>query len=234
MIRRLKAFFSFAWHMIGVNVRLLHGMWKLTRLPQPAVTFFGGARLTSDSPYAQKARALAKMLAGEGFSIITGGGPGIMEAANLGAMEYLRECQEGGACKYGFGSFGIGLTRLNDEEMNPNLQDYIVMEHFFERKWLLVRYSVGFAVFPGGFGTYDELFEVLVLMQCHRMPNTPVVLVGVSFWTPFQTWVKEHAIKEGLLEEKYLDLFVITDDVEEAFCLIQGRCARKTDPSFKP
>lgn len=222
---RLKEIAHFAYSMIKVNRHLFVGMWRLTRLPQPAITFFGGARLTQDHPYSQKAAELARKLAMSGYSIITGGGPGIMEAANLGAFGYKKE--KDAACEScpanEINSFGISLTRLNNEKVNPYVQEFVVMEHFFERKWLLVRYSRGFAVFPGGFGTMDELMEVITLIQTGRMPKYPLVLMGVDYWQPLWTWVIERALKEEMISRQDLDLIKITDSVDEAFAILTSK-----------
>lgn len=234
MFKRLKIMLSFTKHMIGVNQRLLYGMWKLTRLPQPAVTFFGGAKITADSQEGLNATKLAQKLAQSGFSIITGGGPGIMEAANKGAFVHMNQCTIENNCKTKFNSFAIGLTRLNNEEINPHVQDFILMEHFFERKWLLVRYAVAFVVFPGGFGTMDELFEVLVLIQCNRMPNTPIILIGKEFWRPLMEWMTQSMITKQLLTPENIRLFIITDEIDEAFKLIENSCIKKDEAAFTP
>ncbi|MCK4499869.1 TIGR00730 family Rossman fold protein [Candidatus Babeliales bacterium] len=218
--RRIKEFFSFFRSMVSVNVNLLVGMWKLTKLHKPSVTIFGGARIDLESDYAKHATELARMLAEKGFSIVTGGGPGIMEAANFGVYKYKEECEEDGSCKLPVSSFGIGLTRLNRERKNPYVQESIILEHFFERKWLLVRSAIGFAVFPGGFGTLDELFEIVVLMQTGRMQRAPIVLFGKSYWQPILNWVHDKALKTNMLAHEDAALISVTDDVKEAFSII--------------
>lgn len=201
-------------------------MWKLTSLPQPAITIFGGARVQLDSELAKKAEQLALLLARDGFSIITGGGPGIMEAANMGAFNAIKDCVIDGAhCPVREVSAGIGLVRLNRERVNPFVQKNIIMEHFFARKWLLVRYSVGFIVFPGGFGTLDELFETLTLIQCNRMARVPVVLFDTSFWNPISVWIEQQALARGLLSEEDAALVTITDSITEAFSIIKQGAA---------
>lgn len=214
---RLYQFWLFIKVLLKVNVRLIRGTWKITALPQPAITIFGGSRLTLESEHAQRACALATKLAEKGFSIITGGGPGIMEAANLGAYQQIKRCQNGEKCEFITGSLGIGLTYLNRDKPNPYLQDFIVMDHFFERKWLLVKSSVGFVVFPGGYGTLDELFEILTLIQCGRMPIMPVVLMGVEYWKPIVEFFQQRVLADGLITIHDLELFTITDDVQQAF-----------------
>ncbi len=224
-MRRLKEYKKFLLSLMKTNMRLLYGMWKLTRLPQPAITFFGGARVPLESSTAEQAKTLAGKLVNLGFSIITGGGPGIMEAANFGAIEYLRDCDLNSPhCKQGIVSAGIGLIKLNKERINPYVQQNIVMNYFFARKWLLVRYAVGFVIFPGGFGTLDEFFEVITLIQCNRMPEVPVILLGTQYWAPIRSWVFNNAIKEGLIDHKDADLFIVTDSIDEAAELLKKKC----------
>ena len=224
---RLRMYGKFLKSLALINFRLLWGMWKLTKLPQPAVTIFGSARLPFDSINGERACALAKKLTLGGFSIITGGGPGIMEAANRGSYEAadeLKLVKKKGAGKR-VPSLGIGLTRLNVERANPYLHDYIVMEHFFSRKWLLTRYSVGFAIFPGGFGTMDELYELLTLIQTKRMPKYPIVLIDKKYWEPHHKVVHELMIEHGLIspgDDKIVD--GITDDIDEAYDIILEGC----------
>jgi uncharacterized protein (TIGR00730 family) len=199
-------------------------MWKLTELPQPAITVFGGARIPHDSVHALMATRLTKMLAGDGFSIITGGGPGIMAAANQGAIEHLKECHINGNCPNQVISAGIGLLRLNLEKANPYVQKNIQMTHFFSRKWLLVRYSVGFVIFPGGYGTMDELFEIITLVQCNRMAKVPIVLMDSSYWQPLVEWIDHRALPYQLISPADKNIFSIVDTVEEAYKIIHEGC----------
>jgi len=218
-------------HSLGVTTaRLLQGMWRLTRFPQPAITVFGGARIHQESAAAQTARSLTKMLAQHGFSIITGGGPGIMEAANEGALDAVKECDDKGNCKVQrLVSAGISLVRLNQEKANPYVQENIIMAHFFARKWLLVRYSVGFIVFPGGFGTLDELFEIVTLVQCNRMAKVPIVLMGRNFWQPLMTWVDERAIPNHLIAPEDRNIISLVDTPDEAFEIIHKYCRHRDE-----
>ena len=221
---RLRYYFRFLKTLFGINLRLLWGMWKLTKLPQPAITIFGGSRIKPGSEHAKNAFLLAKKLVAEGFSIVTGGGPGIMQAANYGAIEYLKECKiEGAECKP-MVSAGVGLLRLNLKKYNPYVQEYITMDHFFTRKWLLVRYSVGFIVFPGGFGTLDELFEIVTLRQTEHMQKAPIVLMHRDFWDPILNWMRKKALEEGLIAEEDLNIFTVVDSVEEACKIINEHC----------
>ena len=229
LYRRLQEYFKFLKSLLKTTARLIVGMWRLTKMPHPAITFFGGARVPLDGPIAQKATAIAKILAGDGFSIITGGGPGIMEAANLGAIQYLRECNVDGNCRVKYVSAGIGLLRLNKEKANPYVQENIVMEHFFARKWLLVRYSVGFIIFPGGFGTLDELFEIVTLIQCNRMARLPIVLIDTNYWQPFIDWIHSRALEQKLIGPEDANIFTVTDDINVAVEKIRSSCATCTE-----
>ena len=227
---RLKYYFEFLGSLWRVNWGLLTGMWKLTRLPQPTITVFGGTQLAADSEFADKICAITKKLAGAGFSILTGGGPGVMRAANLGAYETAnthgephKHGENGREQRRHMISMGIGLETL-PQDPNKYTQDFIVTPYFFTRKWLLVRYAVGFVVGPGGFGTLDELSEVLTLIQTHHMPQTPVVLIGTEYWAPLLQWVNERALRDGLLTKEDAALIHVTDDVDEAFTFIKSQC----------
>ena len=225
MFRRLKEYLKFVKSLTLTNGRLLKGMWKLTKLPQPAITIFGGSRIKHDSVHSERAFKLANILTEKGFSIITGGGPGIMEAANKGAYQYAKEQgAKNGDNNIRMTSLGISLTSLAGEQLNKYAHEVIIMKHFFSRKWLLVRYSVGFIVFPGGFGTLDELFEVITLIQCSKMRRMPIILMSKGYWTPLIEWLKERALTNGLIEEKDLDIFHVTSDIDEAVAIISKHC----------
>lgn len=216
--KRIFKYLDFLKSLFITNVKLLYGMWKLTRLPQPAITFFGGSRIKEDSIHAERAFKLSKKLTEEGFSIITGGGPGIMEAANKGAYEVAKKL---GVKKWrAFTTLGISLTSFPKESFNPYVQDKILMKHFFARKWLLVKYSIGFIVFPGGFGTLDELFEVITLEQTLRMPKIPIILIDKSYWEPIVIWMKQRALTSNLISKKNLELIHITNSVDEAYKIL--------------
>jgi hypothetical protein len=225
-LRRLREYLKFLKSLFLVNSRLLWGMWRLTKMPHPAITMFGSARTMPGTKHAEMARGLAKKLASDGYSIITGGGPGIMEAANEGAIDYLIDCKINGYSVNRRVSAGIGLVRLNMEKLNPYVQENIVMSHFFSRKWLLVRYSVGFVVFPGGFGTLDEMFEVITLIQTERMSKLPLILMDKDYWIPIIEWCKTRAIRENYITDWEMGIItLVTDDVEEAFQVLCKNCA---------
>ena len=124
-------------------------------------------------------------------------------------------------------TMGITVKGLGDKEpVNECAQEYIVMDYFFARKWLMINYSVAFAIFPGGFGTMDELAEVATLMQTKRLPGVPIVLFGKEYWQPFINWLSDSALKHGLISKEDLGLISVTDDLDEAFCLLQERCVQ--------
>lgn len=195
--------------------QLVYGLWYLCRLKEPIVTVFGGARLSQDDPYANVTSELTHKLADHDISVLTGGGPGVMRAANCGVIAHPNG--------NGFRSMGIGVEGLG-ESANTCVQKFIVMRNFPARKWLLTRYSMGFVVMPGGFGTLDEFSEVVTLIQTKRIKNKPIVLVGKEYWQLFFDWVMKSALAKGLVSKEDIRLLDITDDLNEAVCLLRGRC----------
>jgi len=197
-----------------VTWQIIYGAWRVFGLPRPVVTVFGGSRTIKTDIYFGYAMQLAKRFADNDISVLTGGGSGIMEAASCGV-----EAED-----YGLGrTMGIGVRDLN-EPRNLCVQEYFELDYFFARKWLLTHYSDAFIVFPGGFGTLDELFEVLTLMQTNHTKLVPVVLVGVEYWTPIIKWIDDQAIPRGLIPKEALSLFTLTDDLERAFCVVRDEC----------
>jgi len=190
-------------------------VWRVSKLPQPIISIFGSAKVTQVDKYAQEANQIAVWLGEEGISVLTGGGPGIMEAANCGAIKPSR--------KGDVRSIGIGVRGLN-EPKNVCVEEYFELDYFFARKWLLTQYSSGFIVFPGGFGTLDELSEVLTLIQTKQMKKVPIVLVGKDYWRPFMQWITDEAYPRGLIKLEHLNLFSVTDEPYKAFCFVRGEC----------
>lgn len=231
MNKREQAYWSFIKELWSMCSRLLKGMWQLTRLPQPAITIFGSARIPITHPYATNATFVAKRLAENGFSIITGGGPGIMEAANLGAYTFAQQEEKKQTHPHAQGivTVGIGMPNLNKEIANPYVQQNIVVPNFFARKWLLIRYSVGFIVFPGGFGTANELLEIILLVQTKRRCNTPIVLIGSVFWKPFLDWIQDSALANNMIDAQDLDIVSVTDDMHVAVTTMLNRCPKGID-----
>ena len=181
---------------------LLNGLSKIRKCAQ-GVTIFGSARTLETEKYYIKARELGRLLAENGHPVITGGGPGIMEAANRGAYEY------------GGRSMGLNITLPFEQHPNPYLTDVMEFRYFFARKLMLVMASKAYVFFPGGIGTLDELSEVLILMQTSKMPKMPVFLIGKSYWRPLLRFLKTTMLKNHMIKEKDLNLFVLTDDITE-------------------
>jgi uncharacterized protein (TIGR00730 family) len=174
------------------------------------VTVFGSARFKEDHTYYKMARALGKRLAEEGFVVMTGGGPGIMEAANRGA-------KEGGGL-----SLGCNIQLPMEQEPNPYLDKFVEFDHFFIRKVMLVKFSCAFVVMPGGFGTLDELFETLTLIQNGKIERFPIVGMGIPFWTPIRSFVQESMVAEETISPEDRELVTVTDSVDEAISLIRS------------
>jgi uncharacterized protein (TIGR00730 family) len=198
------------WRVLRIQAEFVEGFGTLAELG-PAITVFGSARTTpGDADYAQ-AEDLARRLVGSGFTIITGGGPGIMEAANRG-------CKEAGGL-----SVGLGIELPFEQRLNDYVDVGITFRYFFVRKTCFLKYSTGFVVFPGGFGTMDELFEALTLIQTKKVTHFPVVLVGTAFWGGMIDWIKTSLLGEGKIGPDDLDLLYLTDDVPDAVRFIRER-----------
>lgn len=211
---RVKTIFSMSVKLSRVFFQTMYGAWRLSKLPQPIISIFGGSRIPQHDKYALQANQLARMLAEQDTSVITGGGAGIMEAASCGAVRSPR----------GKGKIvGIGVTGLG-ELHNPCVEEYLELDYFFARKYLLTRFSTGFVIFPGGFGTLDEFAEILTLIQTQMMRSIPVVFIGKEYWAPFMLWLNDQALRHGLLAKEDIQLFSMTDDTFEAFCFIRGEC----------
>jgi uncharacterized protein (TIGR00730 family) len=204
-------------HVGRIAAEFRQGFEAVDRIPKPAVTIFGSARVhEGDAPYEQ-ARAVARRFSQQGWSVVTGGGPGVMEAANRGAKE-------------GSGlSVGFNIQLPHEQESNPYLDLSLTFRHFYVRKTMFVKAAEGFVVFPGGFGTADELFEALTLIQTGKVLHFPVVLFGSDYWDELLTWVRAEALTSGMVSESDLELLTVTDDldaaVEQVFECYERRCA---------
>jgi hypothetical protein len=174
----------------------------------PAVTVFGSARFKEGNPYYELARATGRRLAEAGYAVITGGGPGIMEAANRGAKE------AGGL------SIGCNITLRHEQKPNPYLDDFVQFDHFFVRKVMLVKYSTAFVVLPGGFGTLDEVFETLTLIQTDTIEEFPVILMGSDYWCRMREFIEESLLGHETIDPDDIHLFQITDSPEEAVRIV--------------
>lgn len=195
------------WRVLRIMGEFVEGFEKLGDVFD-AVAFFGSARTNRDDPYYGAAVETARLLAQANFPIITGGGPGIMEAANRGAVE-------GGGL-----SIGCNIELPHEQGTNPYVRRSMYFRFFFVRKMMFVKYSMAFIVFPGGFGTMDELFEALTLIQTGKVKHFPVVLFGRSYWRYLVEWLKDTVVREGKLEAGDLGLFHLTDDPAEAARII--------------
>ena len=195
------------WFLIRVMWGFLYG-FRVLHFVGPVVTVFGSARTEEDSPYYKKAVEVGSELAKLGFCVMTGGGPGIMEAANRGAK------QAGGK------SIGCNIRLPFEQEPNPYLDVMLEFNYFFVRKVMLLKYSYAFVVMPGGAGTMDELFETITLIQTKTIYNFPIILIGKEYFEPLVEFLQQ-MVDEGTISESDLDLFIVTDSVEEAMAHIK-------------
>lgn len=191
---------------VRIFLEFLRGFEEI-QLESPCVTVFGSARFSEDHKYYQLARELGRELAEQGYTVMTGGGPGIMEAANRGARE------AGGP------SWGCNIHLPREQHPNPYMDRFIEFDHFFVRKVMLVKYSTAFVVMPGGFGTLDEAFEVMTMMQTGTLHDFPVVAMGTDFWEPLFPFLRQ-MVKTGTIESDDLKLITPTDSVAEAVDVI--------------
>lgn len=188
---------------LRIFLEFLHG-FRTLHFVGPCVTVFGSARFPPDHPYYLLAQKVGAELAKAGFTVMTGGGPGIMEAANRGAKEV------------GGRSIGCNIILPEEQAPNPYLDVMVKFRHFFVRKVMLVKYSYAFIGMPGGYGTLDEIFEALTLIQTAKIQNFPVVLVGTAYWQPLLAVLRDTLLHEGTISPSDLDLIRLTDSVEEA------------------
>lgn len=200
------------WRVMRIQSEFVEGFGALAEVG-PAVSVFGSARVKPDDPYYALARDVAKGLVHAGYGVITGGGPGIMEAANRGASE------AGGL------SVGLGIELPFEQGMNRWVDLGVNFRYFFARKTMFVKYSEGFVVLPGGFGTFDELFEALTLVQTHKVTNFPIVLLGGAYWSGLVSWLRDTVHPHGMIGEADLDLLPIADSAQEAVDIIVRRGA---------
>jgi uncharacterized protein (TIGR00730 family) len=196
-----------AWRVLRIQSELVDGIEALAKLGQ-AVTVFGSARAKEDTPWCEEAEKLGQLLGGENIPVITGGGPGVMEAANKGC--------------YGTSTSTVGLNITLPMEQTPNKFQDISLEfrYFFVRKFMFVKYAVGFVVFPGGYGTLDELFEALTLVQTGKVRPFPIVMVGQEYWQGLQQWLQEQVLDMGFVDDHDFNLFSTVDSAEAAAKII--------------
>ncbi len=202
------------WTVFKIMGEFVEGFETL-RPVWPAVSIFGSARVRKGNAYYRQAVQVSEALARSGFSIITGGGPGIMQAANHGAMK--------GDAR----SIGLNIKLPYEQTPNPHADTVIHFNYFFARKVMFVKYACGFVALPGGFGTLDEVFEALTLIQTGKIHDFPVVLFGTKFWEPLVDWIHERLLEERMISRRDLKLFSVTDDVDEVVRIIQHHYAKR-------
>jgi hypothetical protein len=189
----------------------LAGFQAVHKIDRPAVSIFGSARVLDGTPTYERARATGRAFAEAGFAVVTGGGPGVMEAANRG-------CKEGDGLSVGF-----NIELPHEQGPNPYCDVALTFHHFYARKVMFVKAAEGFVIFPGGFGTQDELWEALTLIQTGKIGNFPVVLFDSDYWEELLDWLREEMLEDGLISPGDVDLLYVTDDPKEAVELVVSR-----------
>jgi uncharacterized protein (TIGR00730 family) len=204
-------------HVKRIADEFLQGFETVAQIAKPAVTIFGSARVREEHPAYRAAIETGRRFADAGFTVVTGGGPGVMEAANRGA-------KEGGGLSVGF-----NIELPHEQESNPYLDVSLTFSHFYARKTMFVKAAEGFVIFPGGFGTLDEFFEALTLIQTGKVMHFPVVLFDSDYWRGLLDWIQERLLAEGMISANDEDLLVVTDDpaeaVETVVTCYERRCA---------
>ncbi|HEX5468054.1 MAG TPA: TIGR00730 family Rossman fold protein [Gaiellaceae bacterium] len=195
-------------HVERIADEFFEGFDTVTDLPKPAVTIFGSARVREGHPYYTAAIEVGRRFAEAGFTVVTGGGPGLMEAANRGA-------REGGGISVGF-----NIELPHEQDPNPYLDVSLTFQHFYARKTMFVKAAEGFVIFPGGFGTLDEFFESLTLIQTGKVIHFPVVLFGSRYWEGLLEWVRDPLLAEGMVSPEDVELLVVSDDPAETVATI--------------
>jgi uncharacterized protein (TIGR00730 family) len=191
-----------------IAAEFLAGFQAVQRLDRPAVTIFGSARTPEASPTYSAAREVGQHFAEAGFAVITGGGPGLMEAANRGAREVDGL------------SVGFNIELPHEEAPNAYLDVSLTFHHFYARKTMFVKAAEGFVIFPGGFGTLDELFETMTLIQTHKIENFPLVLFDADYWEEMLSWLRAELLPRGTISEQDFGLVTVTDDPDEAVRIV--------------
>jgi uncharacterized protein (TIGR00730 family) len=195
---------TFASDVALIASEFLSGFQAVARIDRPAVTIFGSARVAESSATYEAARETARRFAEAGLAVVTGGGPGVMEAANRGAKD------AGGL------SVGFNIRLPHEQGLNPYCDIAVTFKHFYARKVMFVKSAEGFVIFPGGFGTMDELFEALTLIQTEKIGTFPVVLFDTDYWREMLDWIRAEMLADGLVSQDDLDLLRLTDEPEEA------------------
>jgi len=200
---------SESWRIFRIMGEFVEGVEEMYEVG-PAVSIFGSARITADNPHYQDAVKISGMLAENGFAVITGGGGGIMEAANKGAAEKNGK------------SVGLNIVLPMEQKPNPYSNINVEFNYFFVRKVMFVKYAMAYVILPGGFGTLDELFEAVTLIQTKRVKPLPVILFGTEYWGGLIEWIKSRLLEGKFISPRDLDIIKLTDDPEEVLNIVQG------------
>lgn len=198
-----------SWRLFKIMSEIVDGFESMSELTKPAVSIFGSARTRPGEPLYEMAEKMARLLVQAGYAVITGGGPGLMEAANKGAIEAGGE------------SAGLHIHLPLEQKSNDYINLRTEYRYFFVRKLMFVKYAMAYVALPGGFGTIDEISEALVLIQTRRIKPFPIVLIGKEFWSGLVEWMKASMIKQGFVAEEDMDLLTILDAPEEAVAYIK-------------
>ena len=196
------------WRVLRIQSEFVEGFGMLAELGK-AITVFGSARTKPDDPFYRHAEDLGRKLSDAGYAVITGGGPGIMEAANKG-------CHEAGGT-----SVGLGIELPFEQSMNEYVDLGMVFRYFFARKTCFLQYSIGYVGMPGGYGTLDEIFEAVTMIQTGKITSFPLVLFGTEFWRPMLGWIEDTVLADGKISPPDVDLFTLTDDVDHVVALFR-------------
>jgi uncharacterized protein (TIGR00730 family) len=191
-----------SWRLFGIMAEFVEATDRLANI-RPAVTIFGSARVKPDSPYYTLTETIARKLSDTGLGVISGGGPGVMEAANRGAYEGLGP------------SVGLNIQLPHEQRRNPYQNVSVGFKHFFARKYMFVRFAMAYVVMPGGFGTLDELMEALTLIQTGKSSRFPVILVGSEFWSGLLDWLRDRLVAEQMIDPADMDLIQVIDDPDK-------------------
>ena len=202
-----------------IRNEFLEGFRAVERIDRPAVTLFGSARVDEGHPAYEEAREVGRRFAEAGFAVVTGGGPGVMEAANRGA-------KEGGGLSVGF-----NIDLPHEQHENPYLDIELTFHHFYARKTMFVKAAEGFVIFPGGFGTLDELFESLTLIQTGKVLHFPVVLLDSDYWRGLLRWLRERPLAEGMISPEDVELLHLTDSPAEAVARVVEAYTGRAQPA---
>lgn len=197
-----------SWRLFKIMGEFVEGIDSLYSLG-PAISIFGSARIKPTDFYYQKTCDTAALFGKSGYAVITGGGPGLMEAANKGAFEQ------------GVESVGLNINLPFEEKVNPFTTRQIEFDYFFVRKVMFLKYAQAYIIMPGGFGTLDELFETITLIQTKRIRQMPIILMGTEFWGRLMAWVRESLLKQGMISAQDLDLFQVVDEPEKALEIVE-------------